>query len=238
MPHVSIKGETIFEILHFPVTNSLITSIIVTALFAFLAVYYKNQASKSGERSSVFYVLNGMLKAIYGLYTSVLGGKVNLFFPLLASYFFFILLNNWFGLVPGVGSLLIEVVDQGKNYRIPLFRAATADLNTTLALALSTVFLTQVFGFSHLGALSHLKKYASPIGILEAFSEMARVLSFSFRLFGNIFAGEVVLVIVAFLMPLLTSPFFLLEIFVGLVQAVVFSTLSAVFINSAIAKHH
>lgn len=264
-PHISIKGETILDLYGFHVTNSLLTSLVVTVLFFLIALYYSSESTKK-NKSTFFYVIQGMLEQLHALYESVLGNKIKSFFTLLAAFFFFVLLNNWFGLLPGVGSYLVKPVsipaaneqhvesmapaekhEEGamakeekahEPERAPLFRAATADLNTTIALALITVILTQIFGFKYIGAGAHLKKYASPIGFLEGFSEISRILSFSFRLFGNIFAGEVMIVIISFLLPVLTPPFFLLEVFVGFIQAVVFSMLSAVFINLAIQKHH
>lgn len=143
----------------------------------------------------------------------------------------------------------IEKDDSNHGYGlIPLFRANTADLNTTFALALITVFMIQFFGFSYNG-LDYLKKFinfSSPImffvGILELISELARILSFSFRLFGNVLAGEILIVIVAFLLPPLASfvmvPFFALEIMAGAIQALVFTMLSTVLIGMATAKTH
>ncbi len=127
---------------------------------------------------------------------------------------------------------------------VPLFRPGTADLNTTLALALFTMFSVQVFGVSYLG-LGYFKKFfnfSNPImtfvGILEIVSEFAKVVSFAFRLFGNIFAGEVLLTVVGSLVPLIAPmPFYGLEIFVAFVQALVFSLLSLVFYNMATVSH-
>ncbi len=125
---------------------------------------------------------------------------------------------------------------------IPLLRAATADLNMTLALAIVAVIAMQYFGFSLLG-IHYSKRYfnfTNPImffiGILEIISDLSKVISFAFRLFGNIFAGEVLLAIIAFLMPFIApTPFLFLELFVGFIQAVVFSTLTSVFINVAVS---
>ena len=127
---------------------------------------------------------------------------------------------------------------------IPYLRAGTADLNTTLALALVSMFLVQFFGIKHLG-LSYFKKFfdfSNPInayvGILELISEFAKVVSFAFRLFGNIFAGEVLLAVIGFLVPVIAPmPFYGLELFVGFVQALVFSILSLVFYNMATFGH-
>lgn len=242
-PHISIKAEEVVNFYGFPVTNSLITSVIVTILFLAMAMYYKSQSEKK-DKSLAFYAIHGSIDALHGLFKSILGKNLNAFFTLLCTFFFFIILNNWFGLLPLVNSYSVDHVSipahgtETEHHKVPLLRAATADLNTTLALALITVIFTQIMGFKYIGAAAHLKKYASGIGLLEAFSEVSRLLSFSFRLFGNIFAGEVMIAVVAFLLPILTPPFFLLEVFVGFIQAVVFAMLSAVFINLAIQKHH
>lgn len=269
-PHVSIKGETVMNLYGFHITNSLIASLIVTALFAIMAFAYHAE-SKKQQKSLFFYLIQGVLDALYTLFVSILGNKAKTFFTLLASFFFFIILNNYFGLLPLVNSYYVtpvsypaaqvsqmeekkvvteehaepaekgekkEAAEEGHSKQVPLLRGATADLNITLALAIISVVLTQVFAFKFIGAAEHLKKYASPIGLLEGFSELSRFLSFSFRLFGNIFAGEVMIAVVSFLLPILTPPFFLLEVFVGFIQAVVFSMLTAVFINMAIQKHH
>ncbi len=127
---------------------------------------------------------------------------------------------------------------------IPLFRGPTADLNTTLALAIIAVVSVQYFGLRTLG-ISYLKKFfnfSDPImfgvGLLEIVSEFSRILSFAFRLFGNIFAGEVLLTVIAFLMPLIVPlPFLGLELFVGIIQALVFSMLTAVFLNMATVRY-
>lgn len=245
MPEISIKAEPIFEIFHFQITNSLFTAVIVTIIFLILALKYNNEAGKT-KKSGFFYFINFIVKSIYSLFRSVLGEKTNYFFPLLFSFFIFILLQNWFGLLPGVGSLLIKVGHEGKEHFYPIFRGGNADLNTTLALALISVLLIQFFGIKFLGFKEYIKKFinlSNPInffvGILEIASEISKVLSFSFRLFGNIFAGEVLLTIVAFLVPILASfPFIILEVFVGFVQALVFSMLTTVFISNAITSHH
>ncbi len=244
-PHISIKGEEIFRIGAFPVTNTIIATTLVLVLFYFIAQYYYSQSQKKNKGLG-FYAFNGALKAIYDLFHSVLNEKIFTFFPLLGAFFFFILLNNWAGLIPGFGSLLIGTTE---GHTVPLLRGATADLNTTLTLAAVTVFITQYFGFRYLGTIKHLGKYFNfkdPVmffvGILELILEFARIISFAFRLYGNIFAGEVLLTVVAFLLPVYLSfvgtPMFFMEIFVGVVQALVFTMLSTVFINMAIADQH
>ena len=191
------------------------------------------------------------------MFETILGDLHEKAFPLLASFFFFILLSNWFGLLPGVGSItitppvhiknevIIEEPATKEEVKVPLLRGTTADLNTTLGLALISFLAIQYFGITTVGAVGYAKKFinlTNPInffiGILELVSEFSKILSFAFRLFGNIFAGEVLLGVIAFLIPVLASfPFLLMEIFVGLVQALVFSMLTGVFISSAVQSH-
>lgn len=125
---------------------------------------------------------------------------------------------------------------------VPLFRGPTADLNMTLALAVVAVIAMQYFGFSHLGGhyASRFINFKDPInfsvGILEIISDFSKIISFAFRLFGNIFAGEVLLAVMAFLMPFIVPlPFLMMELFVGLVQALVFSMLSTAFFMVAVS---
>lgn len=239
MPEISIKAEPIFEIFGFTVTNSYIASIIVIIVTFFIFIYYKSQTNLAlDKRSYFFYLIHFVINSIYSLFKSIIGDKINSFFPLVGAFFVYILLQNWFGLIPGVGSVLIK--------HVPLLRGATADLNLTLALGIISIFLVQYYGIKYLGFKDYIRKYintSSPInfaiGLLDIVSELSRILSFSFRLFGNIFAGEVLLMIIAFLIPVLAPfPFLVLEVFVGFIQALVFAMLTAVFINLAVTKHH
>ena len=128
---------------------------------------------------------------------------------------------------------------------VPLLRAPAADLNVTFAFALAAVFMVEVFGFQALGA-GYLTKFfnfregamGTFVGIIELVSELARILAFAFRVFGNIFAGEVILVVMSFLFPyLLPLPFYGLELFVAFIQAFIFSVLTMVFMSIAVLQH-
>lgn len=245
-PHISIKPDHLFDLFGFPVTNSFLTAVIVLLLFLWIVIYY-NQQIKKLRRPIFFYLLQFAFKGIYNFFQTVVGKKIDNLFPLIGSLFIYILLLNWFGLLPGVGSILVRVAETHEGYHfIPLFRGNTTDLNTTLVLALISFTSIQYYGMKELGVLGYLGKFfnfSSPIslvtGILEVVSEFSRIISFAFRLFGNIFAGEVTLTIIASLVPVLASfPFLLLEIFVGFIQAFVFAMLTAVFINLATLKAH
>lgn len=168
------------------------------------------------------------------------------YIPIVVTIFIFILTSNWFGILPGAGSIGLYEQHGGESVFIPFFRSAASDLNVTLALGTLAVLIVNITGMAAKGVGGHMRKYFSlhnPIdtfvGILEFISEFAKIISFSFRLFGNIFAGEVLLIIVSFLAPFAGPvPFLFLELFVGFVQALVFAMLTMVFISIAIAQHH
>ncbi len=247
MPHISLKAEPIFHFLGLPVTNSILTSFLALIIFFFLAIYFKIQINKSPQnRGHLFYLLNLINKGLYDFFYTIFKEKTEIFYPLVAGFFLFVLLQNWLGLLPGVGSILIKVIEHEKEYHVPIFRGGTADLNLTIFLGLLSVLLSQYYSIKYLGFKGYVKRFYNLnnpmsffIGTLEIISEFSKILSFSFRLFGNIFAGEVLLTIMAFLVPILAPvPFFFLEIFVGFIQALVFSMLTAVFISLAIQKDH
>ncbi len=244
-PHISIKPETITHVFGFPITNSYIASIIVIFLFIAIAIYY-NKSAQSAKKSSFFYAIQFLLKTLHAFFATLVGSKnADYFFPLFSSLFVYILLQNWFGLLPGVGSILVKIVEDGKEATAPLLRGSTADLNTTLALAIVSFVSIQFLGIKFLGFKTYISKFLNftnplnfVIGLFELISEFSRVISFSFRLFGNIFAGEVMLTIIIFLVPVLVPfPFLVMEIFVGVLQAFVFSMLTAVFVNLAVSHH-
>jgi len=183
------------------------------------------------------------LEALLSVMGTMFGGdrrKAERYLPLIATIFTFILFSNWFGLLPGIGSIVVRGHETA-----PLLRAPSADLNFTIALALISVVMTNIIGVTVLGFRAHISKYLNfkdPIkffiGILEFISELAKIVSFSFRLFGNVFAGEVLLTIIAFLVPyVIPLPFFFMEIFVGFIQALIFTMLSIVFIAMATTDH-
>ncbi len=169
------------------------------------------------------------------------------FFPFVATIFIFLVVANWMGILPGVGSITILGMHEGHEIPLPIFRSMNADVNMTLAIALISVVATQLFGIAALGIMPYAGKFfvapwkdpiGSFVGILELVAETAKVISFTFRLFGNIFAGEVLLVVIGYLMPYVAPmPFLGLEIFVGFIQGLVFSLLTLVFLKMAVTAH-
>jgi F-type H+-transporting ATPase subunit a len=239
--HISLRAEPIFHIGNFPVTNTVFLAALAVLLLTVISVSLRKRLALVPGRvqNAVEMVLEGIL----GVMDTVLvkREKSEKYLPLIATIFFFVITSNWLGLLPGVGSLGLR---EGEEL-VPLLRSPASDLNFTLALALITVFTVNFIGIAVLGAKAHLSKYLNfkgPIeffiGMLELISEFAKIISFSFRLFGNVFAGEVLLVIIASLVPFVVPlPFLFLEIFVGFIQAFIFSMLALVFVAIATTEH-
>ncbi|OIP95826.1 ATP synthase F0 subunit A [Candidatus Wirthbacteria bacterium CG2_30_54_11] len=302
--HVSIKAEELFEILNYPVTNSLLTTFIVSLIIIGLGILVRKGLKIVPSRLQA--VFETLVESLYNLVKSTVPAThVDEFYPLIMTFFIFILMSNWLGLLPGMsgfglaepaheaaveGEAPEEHADAGsdaiayavtdetltenvtlvdveaepmltsheeaaetageettapKFKIVPLLRGATADLNTTIALALIAVASTWYYGIKHLGLKGHLGKFfnlkgiGSFVGILEFIGEFSRIISFSFRLFGNIFAGEVLLAIIGSLIPVFVPiPFLGLEVFVGFIQALVFAMLTMVFLGMAVEKGH
>lgn len=234
MVHISPKAEEIFFLGNFPITNTLI--LIGIVFVGLLIVSYLFRRKFSLIPGNFQNVIEFVIESVLDMMEPVFGSrrKAEKYLPWIATFFILILFSNWLGLFPGVGS----IVFRGEHGSVPLLRAPASDLNFTIALAIISVIVINYFGVKALGTKLHIKKFinfSSPInffiGILEAVSEIAKIISFSFRLFGNVFAGEVLLTIIVFLVPyLIPLPFLLFEVFVGFMQAFVFSMLTMVFI--------
>lgn len=230
--HISLAAEPIVKFGFFVINNSmLVTWIVIIALIGFVKLAQKKE--------NLRILLESVLEGLYNFFEEIAPKHINEFFPLVTTFFLFILLANWSGLLPGVGTIGFFLQEHGEEHFVPLFRGATGDLNTTLALAIVSVVSLHYFAFKHLGLKKYLiSRFVNPIGILELMADVAKIMSFAFRLFGNIFAGEVLLTVIAFLMPIIAPlPFMGLEIFVGLVQALVFTMLTLIFFNTAVETH-
>lgn len=284
--HISLAAEKLGSIAGFPITNSLLTTWVVMALLTLfsLKATWKMRLIPTGFQLFAEIVVGGL----YDFFSSVVGIHIKKFFPFIATLFIYILVANWVGLLPGVGTIGFfhapkkevqvrelaipnlpkaldteikygtpevvlesegletnaEVAKEGEKEPAftPLFRAATADLNMTIALAIVSIIAMQYFGFKTLGMhysgrfVSFKDPITFAVGLLEIMSDLSKVLSFAFRLFGNIFAGEVLLAVIAFIMPFIVPlPFLAMELFVGIIQALVFSMLSAAFFSMAVS---
>ncbi len=300
--HISFQPEVLVDFSSWVLTNSLYTALIVLIPTMLLIVYAGGKLNAL-KPSNFELFLEMIVGALYGLVESIMGTKnATKYFAFLLTFFVFILVSNWFPLLPGISSLGVVSEDthaqntqvtgsasdsrdnivatsgslasestlevesakspepsfgcllSGKCYLTTagikaggfkhMFRAPTADLSAGIALALISVVVTNIIGFKT-NKLAYLGKYINfngpinfVVGILELISEIGKIVSFSFRLFGNIFAGEVLLIVItAISFGLATLPFLGLELFVGAIQALVFFMLTAVFINLAIEHH-
>ncbi len=246
MPHIEIAAEKLLTVFGFPITNTLLAAWLVTALLCLGAYLLSRQIRL--VPTGVQNIFEMVIEALLGLMEEIFGSreKAEHYLPIIATLFLFIICSNWFGILPGVSAVGFFAQKEGHAVFVPFLRSAGSDLNVTLALGIVAMTLVNVSGVSALGFFAHARKFftfKNPIqffvGILELLSEFAKIISFSFRLFGNVFAGEVLLVIVGSLAPYAAPvPFLLLEVFVGFIQALVFAMLTMVFISIAVADHH
>jgi F-type H+-transporting ATPase subunit a len=268
LPPISIKAEPLFTLstplgdLNF--TNSMLFSLIVMAaitLFAIIAMRRVNLVPRGAQN-----VAESVVELLLGLVEGTAGRRVGRrIFPLIATLFIFIVVANWSGLIPGVGTIggcYTETptsntqaksptstfpapnCPEGTLFR-PFLRPANADLNTTLAMALIAVIVVQASGVTAHGVRGYLKELSTPIFLtpIHIISELSRIISLSFRLFGNIFGGEVLVTVMYVLLGTLLVGFgafiFLgLELFFGLIQALIFSILTLVYITTAVSGGH
>jgi len=245
----TLASETIGHIGGFEIRNTMIMAWIVMAILIIVALVLKKrkyQMVPTGLQNLVESIVGFM----FDFFDAIVQDRKQTmkFFPIVATIFIFIILANWLGIFPGVGTVLIEGMHDGHEMMIPVFRSMNADVNMTFAFAVVSVIGTQVFGIAALGTFKYGGKFfVNPlkdpigtfVGLLEFISEFAKMVSFTFRLFGNIFAGEILLMVMGFLVPFLAPmPFLVLEIFVGFVQALVFALLTLVFMKMAVTAHH
>ncbi len=234
----SLRPETIFILLGNRVTNTLLATVLVDVVIIALVIVIRRKLSLVPGTLQV--AAEGLVEYIQSTTEQVAGSRAPQIFPWVAVFFIYIALCNLMGLLPGFGT--VGFFRNGTFF--PLLRAATSDLNTTLALAVVSVIATHVLAIRSHGIVDYLKHFfsANPlflfVGILEIAQELTKFLSFSFRLFGNISAGEKVLgtmaSLAAFVVPV---PFLALEILVGLIQAMIFALLTLAFMSILTEPH-
>ncbi len=241
MLRISLAAEKLWTLWGFPISNALLTTWIVMAVLIVFSIAATRKLSMIPDTLQL--IAEMLVGGLYDFFGSIAGSYIGQFFPLVGSLFIYILLANWIGLLPGVGTIgFYRPVAHAAAEFVPLFRGSMSDLNTTIALAIISVVAMQYYGFKNIGH-HYAKRYFNfkdPImffvGLLEIVSDLSKVISFAFRLFGNIFAGEVLLAVMAFLMPFIVPlPFLFMELFVGLIQALVFSMLSTAFFTIAVS---
>lgn len=262
-PHPELPATVVFHLLGFPITNSIVATwitILVLGVFSW-AVTRKIQLIPGRKQA----LLEFAIEALLSFCRSVAGEKNGRrFFPIVATIFLFVAFNAWLSLLPGYGSILVHFSDGEETH---LLRGANTDINTSLAVAIVSFIFVEIIGFRSLG-LNYGKKFLNLdgiiesgkllvkgkiksalskfvfgfinlfVGIIEFVSELIRVVSLTIRLFGNMTAGEILLLVAVFLMPwLFALPFYGLELLVGFVQALIFASLTLIFLTTAVASH-
>lgn len=261
-PDPQLPAETIFHIFGFPITNSIIGAwITIIFLVGFSYVVTRRMKLIPGRLQAAFEFLIGWL---YDLCCSVAGEENGRrFFPVVATIFLFVAFNAWLALLPGFGSITAHTVEG----EVELIRPANTDINMPLALALTSFIFVEFFGLRTLG-IRYLSKFFNVreflrgvrhlftgklkaglsglftgvmtifTGLLEGLSELIRIISLTFRLFGNMTAGEILLLVAAFLIPwLFAIPFYGLELLIGFIQAIIFGGLTLIFLTLAVEAH-
>lgn len=240
MEHISIKASELFHLGPLVVTNTMLTAWLVAFILIIISlVIAKTIKNRPGKIQNL---AEWLIETLVDFFENIAGDRklAEKFFPFVATLFLFILLSNWAGILPGVGSIGIFEHHGEETVFVPIFRSVYSDLNMTLALAIITVVFSHIVGLAYVGFWHHISKFLNfrgPIaffaGALEIVSEFSKIISLSFRLFGNVFAGEVLLVIIASLVPYIAPlPFLGLELFVGLIQALIFAVLAMVAFSS------
>ncbi|MBA7677902.1 ATP synthase subunit a [subsurface metagenome] len=262
-PHPELPAEVVFHLFGFPITNSIVGAwVTIIFLVGFSYAVTRRMKLIPSRLQSLFESLLGWL---YNFCQSVAGEKNGRrFFPVVATIFLFVALNAWLSLLPGFGSITVETAEG----EVHLLRGANTDINMPLALALMSFVFVEFFGIRSGGGIRYLGKFINVgqffrsvgqlfrgrlkaglsglitgvinifVGFLEALSELVRIVSFTFRLFGNMTAGEILLLIAMFLIPwVFALPFYGLELLVGFVQALIFAGLTLVFLTVAVASH-
>lgn len=244
-PHIAIAPEKLFEINGIAITNSMLYGWICAVLVVGFLFWAKRKINLAGTKG-VASLIDAGVEFIVSTMADSLGSrkKAVQYAPFFVTTFFFILLNNWLGLLPGVG---IALQYDGT----ALLRPFTADFNGTIAMAIVMIIIVQTLAVRESGLLKHLRHYFQgsfknpmtiALGFMEIFSELTRVISLALRLFLNVVIGEILIAVFSYLggglAPLAALPFTLLELFVGLLQAYIFVVLCISYLAVATSHNH
>lgn len=243
-PHISIKAEEIARIGGVSITNSHMLGLLGLIILVWLL--FRTRATILGKKKANFAtrLVTWTFEGLYGTVRQVIPDEkwARRVAPLVITIFFFVIAQYWMGILPIVGPIMVG--------ETPLFRPFVADLNMTFGLAIVTIIAAQIYAVKYMGFRGNLGRYffnplKDPImafvGILELVAEFSRLLGLSFRLFGNVLAGEVLLIMISyltqFISPLALQPFYIFELFIGGIQAYIFFMLSVVFISLGLSHH-
>ena len=240
--HVALKPYIVGELFGIPLTATLITTWLTMFILIVGSFFISRKPTIIPKKAQSIAEL--IVGGVYEYMSDVLESRklAAKYFPVVMTIFVFVLALNWIGLLPGVKSIGLN----HDGHFTPLLYPAATDLNITIAFAIVAFVTIEMAGIVALGTFKYIGKFInfhSPlafiIGIIELISEAARLISFSFRLFGNIFAGKTLLVVIIFLVPYIAPvPFYAFELFVGFVQAYVFAILTLFYIKLAVAESH
>jgi len=264
-PQVELPSEEVFEVAGFPITNTLIASWLTVIVLAI--VFYVCTRKMKLIPGKLQNLAEMAVEALLSFVKSVAGEKqARLLFPAVATIFIYVITNAYLALLPFFGTI---VVAGQEGTTVPLFRSANTDINVPLSIAVMSFIFVEFWGMKSLGTFRYLGEFFNfgqigrgikdlfmgkirPaisniafgsinlfVGLLEVFSHLIRIISFTFRLFGNMTAGEMLLLVSAFLIPLIfTIPFYGLELLIGFIQALIFAGLTLVFGTIAVAPMH
>ncbi len=264
LPNIVVPPDVLFYIGPYPVYNTLLLSV-VSALIV-IGFFWFALRKPSIIPTPVQNLAEWMIQLLLNLCEEVAGKRNGRrFFPWVASIFLIVLISNWWEVIPGVETIgtinnkvpgcpqhvqtvlgIFLVNHNSSNCITPWLRPPSTDLNFTIALAVISVIATQIYGFMVLGWRAQLGRYFTlkegpmllVVGMLELILEPLRILSLSFRLFGNLFAGDVLLLVIGYLLPFFGPiPFYFLELFVGFIQAFVFAFLTLIFMTLGTTVH-
>lgn len=261
-PQPELPAETVFHIFGLKVTNSMVaTWVTIVFLVGFSYVVTRRMKMVPNRLQAAFEFLVGWL---YDLCCNVAGEKNGRkFFPVVATIFLMVAFNAWLGLLPGYSSITIHAAEG----EVHLLRPANTDINTPLAMALVSFIFVEITALRSLG-IKYMKKFINVAefwrslrqvfsgklksglsglftgainiftGFLEGVSEFIRIISLTFRLFGNMTAGEILLMVVAFVVPwVFAVPFYGLELLIGFIQAIIFAGLTLIYVTVAVTPH-
>lgn len=251
-----VRAEVLAHIGGFPVTNTVLTALLGTLLIVILSIWANSFSVRRPSKAQL--LVEDMVRDAYNFIDGIIADKkvARQVVPTVVSIVLFVIITNLFmTLVPVLASFTWH--DHGHTY--PLFRVATSDFNVVFAMALSMMVFAQLYGVYKIGVLNHTAKYVPLkqliagitsgrafesiikffVGILEMIMEFAKILSLSLRLFGNIFAGEILLaVFLSMFAILLPIPILILALLVGVIQALVFGALIAAKFAEVAEAHH
>ncbi len=262
LPEIKVPADQLFTIGGYPVFNTFIISVL--SALVVVGLFYLGLRKSSIVPGFWQNVCEWIVQLLMNLCKEVAGEENGRrFFPWVATIFLLVLFSNWWEVIPGVetiGSLLPTSAGSGdhsigifhfltgeqSNQIVAWLRPPSTDLNFTIALAVVSFIVTQIYGFKQLGVRMQVGRYFTlrdgpmglVVGVLELLLEPLRIVSLSFRLFGNLFAGDILLLVMSFLIPVVGAiPFYILEVFIGFIQAFVFAFLTLIFLSLGTTAH-